>query len=566
MHYKRTVVILFLIFLTLAVVPVSAQMATATGSGVSKGDYNTLAILEAKDTFKKSESGQYVAPWVSIVPGSDKACNGGTSLSYRYRLIAPDGTNHDQVMYQNSYDAGDGLLLSANGHFFTNNNAVKWFKVSDLISDANQKGFAWQGTWTMEYYFGEFDCTKNQYTDYVKVGSKTFTLVDDSVAATTIATTMAATSTTVAATSTTTASSTGVPAVVSYGVSANNVGAVKTTWGSGDAGQNIVAWIKISPGSDLVNGQERYTVQYRLIKPDGTAYYDNLNRGNSMSFSSDGSAAMIQYPVDDLLAYPGTWQAEYYIRDADSGTTTLVNTQSFIIQSGAVTTTTAITTTSQITVTTAQTRITTAITPVITQVQRQLTSCTGSSPSVYIEDRTMSNGKAVTIPVMMCNAQDVANMDMTVTYNTNVLSFTGASKGSLNANTLFESNEPSTGTIKISFASSSGYSGSGSIALLTFTVTGSGSGTSPVKATVTTASTSAGTTISVPVTPGTFSIGTPIAGDYDGDNQLTARDALAALQISVGKRTTDTSLDLNGDGTVNSADAREILKKVVGAT
>jgi len=176
----------------------------------------------------------------------------------------------------------------------------------------------------------------------------------------------------------------------------------------------------------------------------------------------------------------------------------------------------------------------------------------------------MANGRTVTVPVMMCNTHDVANMDMTITYDPAVLLFTGASKGSLNANSLFESNEPSQGTIKISFASSSGFSGSGSIAILTFNVVGSSAGTSTLKATVTTASTSTGTAISVPVTSGTFTVGTPVAGDFDGDNQLTARDALAALQISVGKRPMDAALDLNGDGSVNSADAREILKKVVG--
>ena len=58
-------------------------------------------------------------------------------------------------------------------------------------------------------------------------------------------------------------------------------------------------------------------------------------------------------------------------------------------------------------------------------------------------------------------------------------------------------------------------------------------------------------------------VGTPTSGDIDGDNQLTARDALAALQISVGKRTADMVLDVTGDGSVNSMDAQKILKMIV---
>ena len=551
MQYMRNIAGFVILALVFAVVPVAADMATPSGtSGVSRGDYASLTINEAKDTFSISNGGQFITPWVGIAPGSDKGCSGSRSLHYRYRLLAPDGTDYNQVVYQNAYDAGNGLRLSANGHFFSNNKAVQWFKVSDLINDATRKGFDWQGPWTMEFYFGDNDCPTNTYTRYNLVASKTFTLVDDTAQNT------PATTSTAPATSAPTSASAGVPSVISYGVSANGVGAARTTWGPGDAGQNIVAWIKITPGSDQANGRERYAVQYRLIKPDGSVYYDNLNQGNAMSFNRDGSADMIQYPVDELLPWPGNWQVEYYVRDVDSGKTTLVNTQRFTIQSGSATT--------RVTATTAPTRVTTAPTPAVTQIQRQLRTCSGSSPSVYIEDRTMANGRAITVPVMMCNARDVANMDLTITYNTNVLSFTGATRGSLNSNALFESNEPSKGTIKISFASGNGFSGSGSIAILSFNVVGSTAGTSPLKATVTTANTISGTTLSVPVTSGTFTVGTPVVGDYDGDNQLTARDALAALQISVGKRTMDTTLDVTSDGSVNSADAREILKKVVG--
>lgn len=555
--------VIIILFLLSMAVPVSGTMATATGSGVSRGDYNTLAILEAKDTFKKSEGSQYVTPWVSIAPGSEIACNGGTTLSYRYRLLAPDGTNHDQVMYQNSYNAGNGLLLSANGHFFTKNNAVKWLKVSDLINAANKKGFAWQGPWTMEYYFGDYDCTKYDYTGYNLVGTKTFTLVDDSVAATPAGVTTAATTT--APKPVTTAASGQVPKVVDYGVSANGVGSKKTSWGTGDSGQNLVAWIKISPGSEISGGQERYTVRYRLIKPDGTAYYDNLNRGNAISFNPDGSADMIQYPVSEFLAYPGNWKVEYYIYDASTGTTTLANTQGFTIISGAGTATpTTVATTRVTAVPTQQTRTTTVSTPVVTQSLTQFSTCSGTGTSVYAEDRTMQQGSTVKIPIMVCNANDLANMDLSVNYDTSILKFRSAEKGGLNANSLFESNEASPGTVMISFASSTGVSGSASIAILTFDVIGSNGSSSPIKITVKTASTSSGSTVPVSVSMGTFKTGTPLKVTFDG-GPVTSRDALAALQMAVGKIPIDMKYDVTNDGSVNSGDARAILKIVVSS-
>ena len=57
----------------------------------------------------------------------------------------------------------------------------------------------------------------------------------------------------------------------------------------------------------------------------------------------------------------------------------------------------------------------------------------------------------------------------------------------------------------------------------------------------------------------TVSTGEENRGDYDGDGKLTALDALAALQMAVGKRAEDLIMDVNDDGKVTSLDAREIL-------
>jgi hypothetical protein len=518
--------------LILTIAPASAIMAAKSGDGVSRGDYNTLAIYEAKDTYKKSEGAQYVTPWVSIVPGSDKAC-GDRSLTYRYRILTPDGKNYNQVVYGSTFDAGNGLLLSGNMFAFTQNRAADWLEVGTLINNANRKGFAWPGTWTVEFYFGNYDCKQYEYTDWKLVSTKTFTLVDDSAAA--MATPQQATYTTTVST----------PAVT-Y-TSAAPGGSFTGDWST-----SYGPMILVQSGSE-VTGTYDYNGKYSTVAGTMsgnvlTGTWTEPGRDGDFQFvlSADGKSFSGKWRYRGSSDWTGTW----------TGTRTATATTIPATRTPVAATTVPPQTTRQIIQSTISQ-------PVVTQPLTRFSSCSGTGPVVYVEDRVMEKGRTVTIPVMMCNAQDVANMDLTVTYDTSVLSFSGATKGSLNANSLFESNEPSRGTIKISFASSSGFSGTGSIALLTFNVIGPASSTTPIKVSITTASTSAGKTLDIPVTAGNFKVGTPLTGDFDGDNQLTARDALAALQISVGKRAMDTSLDVNKDNSVNSVDAREILKMVV---
>jgi len=163
---------------------------------------------------------------------------------------------------------------------------------------------------------------------------------------------------------------------------------------------------------------------------------------------------------------------------------------------------------------------------------------------------------------LMCNANDIANMDLSVGYDNSALQFKDAVKGSLNSNVLFESNNVGS-TVKIAFAGKSGFSGSGSIAVLTFKVTGRNGASSPITVTVGSASTSGGKSVTIPVNNGNVVIGNPNPNDPGGRGKVTSLDALIALQISVGKRANDLNYDVTKDGTVNSNDAREILKLAV---
>ena len=53
----------------------------------------------------------------------------------------------------------------------------------------------------------------------------------------------------------------------------------------------------------------------------------------------------------------------------------------------------------------------------------------------------------------MCNAKELARMDLDWSYNAAVLKIINVTKGSLNEKALFDWNEVSPGKLKISFAS-----------------------------------------------------------------------------------------------------------------
>ena len=190
--------------------------------------------------------------------------------------------------------------------------------------------------------------------------------------------------------------------------------------------------------------------------------------------------------------------------------------------------------------------------------------CAAGQPYLYVGDWIMGEGKAVEIPIMMCNAKALANMDLDWSYDASVLKIIDVTKGSLNKKALFDWNEASPGKLKTYFASSKGVTGSGSIAVMKFEVIGNPGATSTITGTITIASKTDGSKISVGVHPGKFTVGTsPIKGDCDGDGELTVKDALAALQMSVGKRALDMCYDYNDDGSVNSADTQDMLKAIV---
>ncbi len=203
-----------------------------------------------------------------------------------------------------------------------------------------------------------------------------------------------------------------------------------------------------------------------------------------------------------------------------------------------------------------------SLAPAIAATQNSSAACKDGT-GVYVSNLTVASGRKLTVPVMACNVKNLANMDMEVSYNPAVLTFENAEKGGLNSSSIFQANGKDA-KVKISFAEVKGFSGNGSIAYINFTVAGVSGSTCDLKPVVSSAKDASEADVAVKTAAGKFTVGNSTAGDCDGDGLISARDALAALQMAVEKISADLCYDINSDGKVNSSDAREILKKAVG--
>ncbi|WP_445475414.1 LamG-like jellyroll fold domain-containing protein [Methanococcoides methylutens] len=179
------------------------------------------------------------------------------------------------------------------------------------------------------------------------------------------------------------------------------------------------------------------------------------------------------------------------------------------------------------------------------------------------ESRSKATGSSVQIPLTLYGVRDnIGNMDMTLRYDSSVLVATEVVKGSLTSDSLFDYNIID-GTIKISFADKDGFSGDGSVAHVRFNVVGAEGSSTALDIVSLSANRADMTPVNIPAKDGVFKVTSLEAskGDAGGDGgELTALDALYALQMAVGKIPEDLAMDVNGDGSVTSIDARQILR------
>lgn len=110
-----------------------------------------------------------------------------------------------------------------------------------------------------------------------------------------------------------------------------------------------------------------------------------------------------------------------------------------------------------------------------------LIGCAGAaSVTVSVSDSSIGAGGTADIPVTISGADNMAGMDLTVTYDPGVLEFTGVKQGDLTKNGLVEANEVLPGTVNIGFVNPAGISGDGTLYTLGFTAVGEKGASSPV--------------------------------------------------------------------------------------
>ena len=132
-------------------------------------------------------------------------------------------------------------------------------------------------------------------------------------------------------------------------------------------------------------------------------------------------------------------------------------------------------------------------------------------------------------------------------------------KGSLIAPAAFVFNSDDPGVIVLGFASITGISGDGEVAVVELIIVGTKGMTSALTLTEVEATDSAGTLLGIGVVDGQLTVEDRIRGDGNGDGKITVLDALIALKMFVGSLPEDLTLDMNGDGRVTPEDARQIL-------
>jgi len=190
-----------------------------------------------------------------------------------------------------------------------------------------------------------------------------------------------------------------------------------------------------------------------------------------------------------------------------------------------------------------------------------------TGPYLIADSRLVRAGQTVSIPIRLANSPGVANLNFDLSYNSSVAKPEGdPAKGNLlAASTLFTANIRPPGQARVGFAGREPTRGFGTVTEITFRATGKPGDETPLTLIVTSVNNESGAPVKLGVSHGVLRIvPDSLLGDADGDGVLTALDAMAALEMSVGNRPMDLALDVNQDRTVTSLDAAIILRRALG--
>lgn len=212
--------------------------------------------------------------------------------------------------------------------------------------------------------------------------------------------------------------------------------------------------------------------------------------------------------------------------------------------------------------------------------------------------RRVISGDLVLLPVWLVKAANVANLNLELTYDPNVVRPEGAiGKGNLLDNALFTPNANERGKVRLGFAQTSGFSGTGTAMNMPLRAVGKPGDRTRLDLIVTTINDPAGGVLTIDKIPGEIVIlnpdgtlpgttappssGAPPSvtpsgtnpptsaappggiprGDCDGDAAVSEVDALCAMEMSTQVRPAKPIMDVDRSNDVTSRDAVIILQR-----
>ncbi len=189
-----------------------------------------------------------------------------------------------------------------------------------------------------------------------------------------------------------------------------------------------------------------------------------------------------------------------------------------------------------------------------------------TSSTLSVEDRTAAPNGTVTVPVRLTRASQLRSLNFSLRYDPNVLKVNRVDAGDLVGGALFQPSTRDAGIIRFGVVvqGTTWISGDGPVAHVVFTASGSSGSQSSLTLGDIIATDAGGTRQNLNLSSGRVTISVKLKGDYDGDGRVTMKDALAALQMSVGDLPQDLNLDMDSDGRVTADDVYRIMAAALG--
>ena len=179
--------------------------------------------------------------------------------------------------------------------------------------------------------------------------------------------------------------------------------------------------------------------------------------------------------------------------------------------------------------------------------------------ALVVESRVASPGARVLIPIRLANPDEVQSLEFDLNYDPSVLELVEVQPGSRLSVPASNYNADTPAVVRFDVTVSDQLDGNGSAAVVEFMVVGEMGTSSPLTVKDIMVIDSSDDARSIEVIEGAFTVGTPEAGDGNGDGKISALDALIALRMSAGIAKVDLLMDVNGDGRVTPTDARQLL-------